>query len=336
MRFASSIAVVTLVGFASVSSAHLASFKNADGYYPQYGTVYGDVTYYNAGANGPNSGGGAAGFVPADTGLWSLQTPVGGVFATAANRAAFTSTYPAYPPTPPNTAPSYMVGGHFPGHLGDNANLAFRNDNPAGTGPARYRYQLDSFDTGGVAPGSVTSGIVTQQFYFVPSVHDPNAGASGGPPGDRFTMSLMDSSGNIGFQWGYTRDDQVVWRKQSFNNWNFTGVYADDAPSNITNAWDGVKFTFDLTNDTFGIDYYDVSTNLWSTMVPTGTAMGTPMSDFSMIDWQLEDDTSGSLYTIAGKNYYDDFSFGFPNVPEPAMGTAALVGLALITRRRRT
>jgi hypothetical protein len=308
---------------AKFASAHLGSFTNADGYYPQYGTVLGDVTYSNAGANGANSGGGAAAAIAADSGLWKLQTSVGGVFGTAANRAAFAATFPAYNPTPPNTVAAYMVGGHFPGHTGDNANLAFRNDTPVGTGAARYRYSIDTYDTGGPVPASVTAGPVSMQFYFVPNLHD-NSNASGGPPADKFTMSLLDSAGKVGLQWGYARDNTVTWRPSSAGPWNYTSVTADDF------NWDGVKFNLDLTADTFGIDYFDASANTWANLVPAGTPMGANMANFTNIDWQLEDGTGGSALSIAGKNYYDDFGF---SIPEPS--SMAAIGLATIGLLRR-
>lgn len=325
-------AIAASLGFASTSSAYLGSFSVNDGYKPMYGTVLGDVSYNNAGQNGINAGGGAWQSIAADTGLWSLQTPsAGGVFANAALRAAFAATYPAYNPTPAGTSPIYLLGGHFPGRSGDNANLAFRNATPAGTGAARYRYQIDTYDTGGPVPASVTSGPVTTQFYFMPNPAEPSPPPRpDGTPGQspiKFTMSLLDSSSNIGFQWGYARDNTVMWRDNPSNPWNYTSVIAN----NIN--WDGVRFNMDLTGDTFGIDYYEVNTNTWSAMVPAGTPMGSVMANFTHIDWQLEDNVVlANGVNLGGKNYFDDFQF---TVPEPTSFAAAGLGLTLLAGRRR-
>jgi hypothetical protein len=314
----------------STSQAYLGSFGPNDGYYPQYGTVLGDVTYYNAGQNGINAGGGAAMPLPADTGLWSLQTPnAGGVFASAVNRAAFTSQYPAYPPNPPNTVGIYLLGGHFPGRNNDGANLAFRNDTPVGTGAARYRYQIDTYDTGGPVPASVNSGSVSMSFYFSPNPAAPPP-SDGSPSHVKFTMSLLDSSASTGFQWGYAMDNTVMWRDSSSNPWNTTTVVADSA------AWDGVKFNMDLTGDTFGIDYFDASLNTWNTMVPAGTPMGSAMMDFTTIDWQLEDGVNiwgtAPINQLGGKNYFDDVSIV---IPEPASLSLAIFGAVALLRRNR-
>jgi hypothetical protein len=47
----------------------------------------------------------------------------------------------------------------------------------------------------------------------------------------------------------------VVWRTSPSNPWNSTSFVADQ-----TN-WDGIQIDLDLTADTFGIAYYDVSSN---------------------------------------------------------------------------
>lgn len=319
-----SLLVGTVLSLSATSHAYLGSFTNADGYNVQSGQVMGDVTYYNAGANGANAGGGPLAAVAADTELWRLTTPVGAYFSNAANRAAFAATFPAYPNPASGTAATYMVGSHFPGHTGDGANLALRNDTPVGTGPARYRYTIDTFDTGGPNPALVVAGPVSVQFYFVPNLHQPNN--TGALPADKFTMSLGDNGGNVGLQWGYARDNTVTWRTSSSSAWNYTSVVADDL------AWDGVKFNLNLTSKTFGIDYFDASANTWSPLVPAGTAMGAPMANFTQIAWQLEDGTSGNALSIAGKNYYDDFGFV---IPEPAMTLVSMAMTALLRRTRR-
>jgi len=325
----STLALMALgaVGAAAPSAlAILGSFGPSDGYSLSVysGSVnWCDVSYYNAGGYGINAGNGPGPtFINPDSGKWRVVGPVGGFFTSAANRAAGTAGAPAYSPTmPANTAPAYMVGGHFPGRNGDGYNLAFRNDTPAGTGPCKYEYDLDVYDTGGPIPTSVTSGIVTTQFYFMADPDMPQQ--PGSPPRDKFTLSWKDSSGNIGLEFGYTRANEITWRSVAGGSWNYTGVFSNPG------SWDGVKMSLDLTNDTFQFDYYDVINNTWTTFAPAGTPMGASMNNFSTLRWQLEDATSLGL---GGKNMFDDFSF---SVPAASAATLMALGLGAFARRRR-
>jgi hypothetical protein len=308
--------------------AHLGSFTPADGYtlsVPSGGSAnWCDVSYYNAGAYGPNSGGGSLTSIVPDSGLWRVTGQVGGFFTSSAARAAAVGGAPPYPVNvPSNTVPAYIVGNHFPGRGGDGSNLAVRNDTAAGTGDIKYQYSLDTFDTGGPVPSSVTSGVVTTQFYFMtdPGV-PPNPGTRAR---DKFIMSFTDSLANIGVQWGYADDNEVYWRTNTSGAWNYTGVYATSAD------WDGVRMDIDLTNDTFGLDYYDVGTNTWSTMVPAGTALGTPMQNMTVLGWQLADAVNTG---IGGKNFFDDFSFTVPE-PSSAAMLLSMAGVIGLLRRRR-
>ncbi len=325
-HYVSMVALVAALIAPAQAMAYLGSFGPADGYYPQYGTMLGDVTYYNAGQSGPNAGGGATMQIIADTGLWTLQSPVGGVFGNTPDRNAYIAPGLLYPPSDPNNVPAYLLGGHFPGHNNDGYNLAFRNDTPIGTGPAIYEYSIDTYDTGGPVPANVIGGVSSIGFYFCPNpidVPDPSGQAS-----HKFTLSVKDSFGTIGLEWGYARDNEVTWRDSPSNPWTYTGVYAD-----ATN-WDGIDIDIDLTADTFGIDYYDVSSNTWSTMVPAGTPLGMPLFNITTLRWQLED---GVTTGTGGKNYFDDFSIQTA-VPEPSsFALLALGGLALlpVLRRRR-
>jgi hypothetical protein len=321
MRLSTFCALSFLSVTGSTAFGYLGSFAAADGYYPQYGTVLGDVTYYNAGQSGANAGGGPAMAIPADSGLWTLQSGVGGVFPNAAARSAFTALYPSYPPTPGGTVAAYLLGGHFPGRNADGANMAFRNDTPIGTGAAIYRYEIDTYDTGGPVPASVTSGDAVAGFYFCPNPADPS-NSDGSPGRDKFILSLRDSAGNVGLQWGYTADNQVYWRDSASNPWTYTGTFA-----NASN-WDGVTITMDLTADTFDLDYYVVSTNTWFNMA-TNVPMGQNMGNFTEMDWHLEDGFSSGL---GGKNYFDDFSIV---IPEPASLSLVAVAFLTATRRRR-
>ena len=59
--------------------------------------------------------------------------------------------------------------------------------------------------------------------------------------------------------------------------------------------------------------------------------MGTSMTNFTTIRWQLEDAVN---FGIGGKNFFDDSSFtGF--VPAPGVAGLLLGGVVMAGRRRR-
>lgn len=307
---------------ATPASAYLGSFTPNDGY--QIIQQWVDASYYNTGQYGVNAGGGSAGHIAPDSGLWKV-TPgyAGGIYNSwTARQAALTTVvgnvYPAVPPAAGGQA-TYIVGNHGPGRT-DNSALAFRNDNPLGGGAARYNYSIDTYDTGGITPSTVTSGVVSAQVYFLASPAAP--GGSGGLPRDKFIMSMTDSGGAIGMQWGYAEDNEVYWRPGSTGAWNYTGTYVN------TGLWDGAKIDIDLSADTFKMSYYVASTNTWFTMAGT-TALGVPMTNLTTIGWQLEDGLP--LGSFATKNFFDDFSFV---IPAPGTSALGLLGLALLRRRR--
>ncbi|MDX1965033.1 MAG: PEP-CTERM sorting domain-containing protein [Pirellulales bacterium] len=310
-------------GGITTAEAYLGSFNQNDGYHLNSGTILGDVSIYNAGASGINAGGGGFASINADTGLWKVVGPVGGYFATAANRNAVVSGGPPYPTNPATAVAAYIVGDHFMGRPTDGVALALRNDTPLGTGAMIYDYSLDTYDFGGPTPASVNSGIVLMQFYFCPNPGDTPV--PGTVPREKFTMSLVDSVGNVGMQWGYARDNSVYWRDSSSNPWVPTSIVANQL------NYDGMRISLDLNTDTFGVDYYVVNTNTWSTMVPAGTPMGQPMQNFTKLQWQLED---GLFAGLGGKNFFDDFSFTIPEPSTYAMLAMAALG-GLIWRRRR-
>lgn len=322
------LALAASGALSSTASGYIGSCAPADGYtlnIPSGGSAnWVDVTYYNAGGFGANAGGGSVANIAPDSGKWKLLSSQGAFFPNLAARNAAVGTAPPYPPNvPPGTLPAYMVGNHFPGRGGDGSNLAFRNDTPAGFGAIKYGYTLDTYDFGGPAPASVTSGVVKVQLYFCPNPGDtPNPG--GGHSLDKFAMTLKDQSGNVGLQWGYTRANEVTWRTSTSNVWTNTGIIADQTD------WDGVRFEINLSNDTFSFDYYDVSANLWSNVVPAGTPLGMAMQNLTTLDWQLEDNLFAG---IGGKNFFDDFCFMV--IPAPSSLGLLVMGSALASRRRR-
>ena len=227
------LAVASIIGLCgSPALAHLGSFEPADGYnftVPGGSLNWSDVSYYNAGQYGANSGGGSGPTPMApNSGLWKIQSSPGGFYDTAANRATFTSGAPPYPTSSASSGtlyPIYVIGNHFGGRTG--TALAMRNDNQ-GTGPIDYDYTLDTYDFGGAAPASITSGKVQTKFYFCPNPVDPGST-------DKWIMSFRDSSASTGLQISYQRNNQVQWRPGSSGAWILAPVIAD---STNYDGWD--------------------------------------------------------------------------------------------------
>ncbi len=186
-----------------------------------------------------------------------------------------------------------------------------------------YDYLLDSFDFGGVAPASITTGVIEVGFYFCPN---PGDGPSPDGSNEKFTMTFKDGVGNVGFQFGYDRNNLVTYRADPSSAWISTGITADQ------NFYDGVRFDIDLTNELFSFDYFDFSASSWTNIV-TGAAMFQAMDDLSVLGWQLEDSINAG--NLAGKNFFDDFSFGQP-VPEPtSLAVLVIFGSIAIAFCRR-
>ncbi len=187
-----------------------------------------------------------------------------------------------------------------------------------------YDYTLDTFDFGGTAPASVTSGIVTTSFRFCPNPSDP----VGIPPRDKFIMSFEDSGGNIGLQIGYAGDNNVYWRPGSSGAWTFSGIIANSS------NWDQFSVSIDLGADTFGISYHEIAPNITSTLAAAGTPLGAAMQDLTHLDWWLNDLVLGGT---GGKNFFDNFGFTVSNIPEPSSLLLLTLGAcsAWLPRRRR-
>ena len=326
----SCLVVLAALSTALRCHAYLGGFENADGYvfaYTSYFSNWVDVAYYNAGQWGANAGGGPLPVeVNFNTGLWNLTSSPGSFFPSTATRVTWAGTTAPYPPTTPAlqaaTVAAYFIGNHFGGRLGTTA-LALRN--ATALGPITYDYKLDTYDFGGPAPASITSGPVTTGFYFQPNPPDSIVDPNGTSP-EKVILSFTDSTGSVGLQWAYARDNSVEWRQGNSGPWTNSGIVSD--PTN----YDGVTVGLDLTAQTFKIDYYDISTATTTTIAPAGTALGNPMADLTHLGWFLTD----NLYSgVGGKNFFDDFSFTLTRVPEPAtMSLLAIVGLGALVRRR--
>jgi hypothetical protein len=327
------LSATTIAFAAGRAEAYLGGFEPADGYTinqipgsPPSDFI--DVTYYNAGQWGANAGGG--GTVPRPlndpSNLWQLLTSPGAYFPNTATRNTYVSSAPPYPPFPSTAGvPIYAVGNHFMGRTG--TCLALRNETFSGYGPMEYDSKLDTFDFGGPAPASVTTGIVSTGFYFCPNPSMPSQPGTQSP--QKFIMSFRDSAGATGLQLGYAQDNTVYWRPGSSGAWTYTSTIADSS------NYDGFTVNIDLTNDTFELKYFDFSASNTLTFAPAGTALGAPMTDLTHLRWYLTDQVSGG---VGGKNFFDDFSFRVNQVPEPASMMLTVLGgsaVASVVRRRK-
>ena len=339
-KFIKILIAISSASLCAPSWAALVSFGPSDGYGFTGASVTGDVTYYNAGA-GPVPANGPLPYIAPDSGQWRLLSGVGGYFANATNRAAMTAAYGtngpgSYTPTllgnltfvPPNAVAAYVVG-HHPGGRTGGSSLAMRNDTSVGTGEMKYRYELQTADLG-LAPATLTSGLISTEFYFCPN-------PAGAPPGlglaNKFAMSFVDNStlaGLVGLEFGYSYNNTVQWRASSSGAWTNTAQIAD------ASNWDGVRVNIDLDTDMFSIDYFDVSasTPQWNPLVGL-TATGGSLANVTRLDWTLQDGVSSGN---GGKNFFDDFRFTTQTVPEPESLVLALVALAAvgaISRRQK-
>lgn len=316
---------LTLVAAASQAQANLGTFSPNEGYnLSVYSGSYNwsDVSYYNAGKYGVNSGGGPGPtFITPNSSNWKLDpASAGGFFGSAAARSATIGTAPPYPTTNPLGMPAYLVGDHGPGRT-DNSSLAFRNDNPLGSvGPAIYTYDFDTYDTGGPVASSVTSGPVSFNIFMAASPGFPIGTGQRYP--QKFHQSFMDTSSNIGAEWGYAYDNEIIWRSSSSNPWNYTGLYTNG-------AWDGMTVNIDLTAQTFELKFFDATSSTTTVLAPAGTPLGASMANFTSLRWQLEDGVNGG---VGGKNFFDDAKL---TIPAPgALGLLGMGALAAARRRR--
>lgn len=280
------------------SFALLSSFEVADGYGLITSVIGDEVSYYKAGV--PSGGGPSpAPTITPNSGLWKITSSAGGFYSNSADRSALNSSLIAI----------YAVGNHSGGRTG-NA-LALRNDSN-GPGPMTEEYSLDALDFGGVSPNSSTITNVLMGFYFCPN---PSGGSSSSGSAEKFIMSLMDSTNNVGLELGYDYNNNVFWRDAAGTH--YPSIVADAL------AYDGFSVNIDLITDTFSLNYFDASANSTNALASSGTSLLTGMTNFTKIRWSLND--GGNNQGLGGKNFFDDFSFKVTSVAEPSVLELMLV-----------
>ena len=219
--------------------------------------------------------------IAADSGKWKVDGQVG-VLNNAATRALGRWQRAALSGVRSSARlqPVYMVGNHFSG--GDGSNLAFRNDTPPGNA-ANYN-------------------------YFMDAVRHRRAGAVERDHGRRFAAVLLLPQPPMTRSRRVTRSSRCRFRTRATRRAS-SGLRAGQrgvlprrqlrmsspTPASMRDDtnWDGIKASIDPTAGTFGIDYYVVATNTWSTLVPSGTPLGNSMTNFTTLGWRLEDGVNG-------------------------------------------
>ncbi len=298
-----------LAASASVSHAWLGSFEGPDGYAPFLNMVQN----YNAGQHGASSGyGGSFAALPPNSGLW---TAVSGGFATG-------------------SAISYATGHQFfdrsyvNNAVGPSSNqgLVITTGHEGWGGPAcKYRYNVDSFDLGGVAPAATANHEVKLSFWTIGQLAGPEIGGQvvDGYFGNE--IAFEDALGNVGFSVGLTQraaGDRVTY-------WNGATMFESAIIGNQS-RYDRWDITLNLLTDTVTASYFQFSTST-TTVVATNIPMMNPMGTLASLSFRSSDGTQNSkLWAV------DDFAFTSTLVPTPSSGAlVACLGLTALRRRRR-
>jgi hypothetical protein len=285
-----------------------------------------DLSRYNAGQFGTNASGpgGTATDIADNTGLWRAQLggrlneDIGGVSpiyqylgSTAGNVFLQNRDY----------AQAYRYTG---AHGGAQVLNLLAQDTSL-----RYDYTLDSRDFGGTNPAATANSIVTMAFWFCPADTDDT------DTGNLLGLSLRDAMGQSVFEVGYTGDNIVQYRLSGGGAWISTGTTAG------SQGWSEISITLDTAADTVSLSvrgYDDLNTLLGPVdSILTNQALGIDADALTELRGDLRGGTldNGAL---PYKNYFDDFTFSATPVavPEPGSAFGVVVGLLVLSRRRRS
>jgi hypothetical protein len=275
-----------------------------------------DVTRYNAGEFGVNSGGpgGVGTDIGDNTGLWKAVT--GG-------RLNEDATAPFYPGTTPFDR-DHIIGWRYPGaRTGSNVLdvLAAETD-------LVYDYSMDSRDLAGYAPSATGSHEVSMSFWFCPTYLDDTY------TDNVFGLAIKDNLGQSLIEFGYTGDNRVQYRVGASSLWQTTSIVAGiDGWSNafieVNTLTNTASFALRAWND--GGMYLETQSN-----VLTDVAIGLDAGSLETLRWSAEggllDEGTGDQ---AYKNTFDDFEFTVAPVPEPGSALLIALGGFLALRRKR-
>lgn len=303
------VAATAAVGAISgTCHAWLGGFEAADGYQDFLNMVQN----YNAGQYGVNSGYGPGSptAITPGTGLWS-----------AINGGFFTGS-----------AVSYATG-HFGNDrqwvndgigASSNRGLVLTTGHEGFSGPAlKYKYNVDQYDLGGVAPTSTPGQTITVSFWTKGWVNSSNIGGS--VPFGYFgnEIAFTDSGGNVGFRVGVTArpgGDHVTY-------WDGTTLFESTIVAGLSrfDRWD---ISLDLANNKVSASYYQYLTNT-SFPLLSSVPLETTMADFTSMTFRSSPGvTNAKLWAV------DDFSLR-STIPSAPTLLALMPVAAWASRRRR-
>jgi hypothetical protein len=278
------------------AEAYLGGFEGVDGYRP----FFDDVANYNAGAHGPNAGGGLYTPIPPNTGLWAKllgplfpATGATGNFAYATGHQNFDRTNPG---------------------SSDQALVITTNADGWNAGPQEYSYDVDSFDLGGVSPASTGGDVVMMSFWSCSFIPGATEGGGLGPNTLANTVSFYDSGGNLGFAVGGIQPGTST----DFAAYN-VGSWVQSSVAVGTSTYHRWDIMLDLNLQTVSIDVFEGAT---LTPLVVNAPLINPMADFSEMRFRSAPGINNAKVWAL-----DDFSMKVRIVPEP--GGVALFGLAL-------
>ena len=295
--------IVQIFALAAVLSAqpawaYLGGFENADGYDTGPGIPLLDVSSYNAGQYGTNGGG-----------------PGGGPVSITPNTGLFVKYDVG------NISPGYgeLVAHQTIAHTGS-ASLVLRSSasfGDTGGDGANYVYSFDSRDFGGVTPTSVTSGVISLDYWMCPQTSFFQTGTVSNtaflnPNGD-----TLFAVGTLG-QGIFSSEPYMEW--QDVNGWHTTTLLGNNA------GWDHIMLQFKLNTDTGSFAFYSSLTGV-TTVLANNVPLAAPSSaGLAGINFVAQPNTE--------KNAYDDFNIVLA-VPEPSSLVAVVLAVPCIARRRR-
>lgn len=189
---------------------------------------------------------------------------------------------------------------------------------------ANYNYEINSDDLGGTNPASVSSGVMSLDFWICPDTWSGDAGFFT-PAGIYQTTSLLNSSGDVLASVGMNslgnQNAPEVHVSVDGINWINTGLQATNA------TWTEVTMEVNLNTMTSTIGFTDINSNSFQS---GNLAWGSSVTDTSVttLNFQMDDGL--------GKNYFDDFSFtAVTAVPEPSASELVAIGMVFLAIKRR-
>ena len=204
--------------------------------------------------------------------------------------------------------------------------LRTESDFVSGGDNANYNYTINSDDLGGVNPASVSSGVVSLNFWICPNTWSRDINTFT-PTGMYQTTSLLNSSGEVLASIGmFSTGDQnqpKVYLSADGVNWTDTELRAAHT------TWTEVTMDINLDAMTSTIGYTDLDSESYEL---TDVAWDGAITDTSVTTLNF------FMADGVGKNYFDDFAFSTAAataVPEPSTSMLVLVGIGLLATKRR-